>query len=134
MNTCNAIGNITQALELRYTPAGTPVCEFSIAINERSKEKEHVSYVDVQTWGPLAENVSKYCDKGSKVGVTGRLHQKRWEKDGKTRSKLVVVASVVDFLSRTKSEQGSEASDAPQPMPTSNAPASNDLEDQDIPF
>lgn len=106
-NKCIFIGNLTRAIELRYTPSGTPVGSFGLAVNRRFKQgdelKEEVLFVDVVVFGKQAENAAKYLAKGSKVNVDGRLRQRRWEtEDGQKRSKHEVVAESLLYLSGTK--------------------------------
>ncbi len=103
MNSVNIIGNLTRDPEVRQTPSGTSVCEFSIAVNDGYGEKQHTSFIDVTAWQKQAENVGKYLEKGSKVGVEGSLRQDRWEaSDGGKRSKLKVNAFRVHFLGQPK--------------------------------
>ena len=108
MNTVNLIGNITAEIEMRYTPAGKAVSEFSIAINERytnsnANKLEKVHFVNVTAWGKLAELVAEYKKKGDQVAVSGRLNQDRWTaEDGSNRQRLFVVADTVDFLQSKK--------------------------------
>lgn len=104
MNSVNIIGNITADPEVRYTPGGKAVGEFSIALNERYKngngekvEKTH--FVNITIWGKLAEVVAEHKKKGDRVAVAGRLNQDRWENDnGEKRQRLLVVADAVDFI------------------------------------
>ena len=108
MNNLNSVlveGNLVRDPQLKATPKGTAVCSFSIAVNrffksETGMEKE-VSYFDVQAWGKLAENVGK-IQKGRGVRVVGRLKQERWQQDGKTRSRVVIVAETVEFKPEPK--------------------------------
>ena len=106
-NKCIFIGNLTRNIELRYTPSGTPVGSFGLAVNRRFKQgdelKEEVLFVDVVTFGKQAENAAKYLLKGSKVNVEGRLQQRRWETEaGEKRSKHEVVAENILYLDGTK--------------------------------
>ncbi len=101
------IGNLTRNIELRYTPNGTPVGSFGLAVNRRFKQgdepKEEVCYVDVVAFGRQAENAAKYLSKGSKVTVEGRLQQRRWETETEDkRSKYEVVAENILYLDGTK--------------------------------
>jgi single-strand DNA-binding protein len=106
MNNLNSVlieGNLTQDPELNVIPSGRSVCHFSIASNRyyRNSDKElvsEVSYVNVDTWGALAENCGKYLEKGRGVRVVGRLKQDRWQgEDEKIRERYVVVAEHVEF-------------------------------------
>ena len=96
------MGNLTRDPELTDTASGTAMCRFGLAVNRKYKQgdewKEDVCFVDITTWGSLADNCSKYISKGSPVFVEGRLNFGSWEKDGEKRNKLDVVASLVLFL------------------------------------
>lgn len=91
--------NITKDIELKYLPSGKAVAKFSIAKNRGYGDKKEVSYFDVVCFDKQAENVNKFCGKGSKVLIDGRLQQRRWEaKDGTKRSSVEIVAFSVEFL------------------------------------
>jgi len=99
------IGNLTKDPEIRYTPSGTPVASFRLAVNRRYKQgeefKEEVCYIDIVVFGKQAESCGQYLNKGSGVIVEGRLQERRWEgEDGQKRSKHEVVAQTVRFLPR----------------------------------
>ncbi len=103
------IGNLTKDPELRYTPQGTPVANFRIAVNEKiSKEKKETLFIDVVTFGKSAEACSEYLVKGKAALVEGRLTERKWESDGVMRSKFEVIAGTVRFLSG-KSSNGETA-------------------------
>ena len=107
------IGNLTRNIELRYTPNGTPVGLFGLAVNRRFKQgdelKDEVCFIDVVVFGKQAENAAQYLAKGSKVNVEGRLQQRRWEtEDGQKRSKHEVVAENILYLDGTKGNGGQE--------------------------
>ncbi len=96
------IGNLTKDPELRYTPQGTPVASFRIAVSSRYKQsnelREETLFIDVVTFGKQAETSSKYLNKGRSVLVEGRLQERRWESNGQQRSKFEVIAQSVRFL------------------------------------
>jgi len=102
------IGNLTKDPELRYTPQGTPVTSFRLAVNYRYKQsasggddmKQETLFIDNVIFGKQAESCSKYLNKGSSVLVEGRLQERRWESDGQQKSKFEVIAQSVKFLSR----------------------------------
>src|SRR6202167_26106 len=91
-------GNLTRDPELRYTPKGTAVAQFTLAINrtwksETGESKEEVSFIDVEAWGRQGEVIAQYMRKGRPLLVEGRLKQDSWE-DKTThqkKSKLKVV-------------------------------------------
>ncbi len=111
LNSVNIMGNLTRDPELKSTPSGKTVCSLSIAnnrvYNKGSERVTEVSYFDVEVWGIVAENCSKYLKKGSGIIVEGRLKQDRWEKDGKTQSKVRIAANSVHFMPK-KSEGGTD--------------------------
>ncbi|MCA9472298.1 MAG: single-stranded DNA-binding protein [Nitrospirales bacterium] len=105
------IGNLTRNPELRYTPSGTPVVNFPLAVNRRYRQadepKEEVCYIDVVVFGRQAEHCGQYLSKGDGAIVDGRLQQRRWEtEDGQKRSKHEIVAQNVTFLPKRSPQQG----------------------------
>ena len=121
MNSVNLIGNLTRDVQVRYVGENnTAIATLGIAVNVNRGKKEETLFVDVDVWGAQAENCSKYLSKGRKVGVTGRLKQDHWEdkETGQKRSKILVVADSVQFLSGggTKDESvGSTETEQEQP-------------------
>jgi single-strand DNA-binding protein len=108
------IGNLTKDPELRYTPQGTPVASFRLAVNSKYKQsdeiKQETMFIDNIVFGKQAESCSKYLSKGSPVLVEGRLQERRWETNGQQKSKFEVIAQTVRFLSRRGSAQDSTSS------------------------
>jgi len=108
-------GNLTKDPEVRTSDSGTAVMSFSVAINESRKnhttgEWETVpSFIDCTVFGNRADGLSKVLAKGSKVVVSGRLHQSSWEKDGVKRSKIGVIVDNVDFFSSRASDGAADA-------------------------
>jgi len=138
------VGNFTRDPELKYTPKGTAVVQFSIAVNrtwhtETGEVKEEVTFIDVNAFGRTAENINQYMHKGSSIMVEGRLKLDSWEgKDGTKRSKLSVIAETVQFLGGGKRQEQQapapsskvDPADLPprQPAPSSQpAPAEDDV-------
>lgn len=114
------IGNLTKDPELRYTPQGTPVASFRIAVTSKFKQsegmKEETLFIDTVVFGKQAEPCSQYLGKGSKVLVEGRLQERSWESDGQKRSKVEVIAQAVRFLSRrSESQQSAQTGDFSPP-------------------
>ncbi|MDA8106164.1 MAG: single-stranded DNA-binding protein [Nitrospiraceae bacterium] len=117
------IGNLTKDPELRYTPQGTPVATFRLAINYSYKQgdewKKETTFIDIVVFGKQAENCGQYLNKGSQALVEGRLQERRWEADGQQKSKFEVVANTVKFLSSKKSGgQGGGGEDFAPPEET----------------
>lgn len=102
LNYVALIGRLTRDAELRYTRSGTAVCTFSLAVNKRRKSgsewTEDVSFFDITLWGKSGEAINRYLEKGKQIAVSGELRQSRWESDGQTRSKVGVVASMIQLL------------------------------------
>jgi single-strand DNA-binding protein len=99
------VGNLGRDPELRYTPQGSAVCNFSIATNEKRKDKagelqDVTTWFRVTLWNKQAENASKYLTKGSPVYIEGRLRIEEWQdRDGNNRFTLEVQGSDMQFIS-----------------------------------
>lgn len=105
------MGNVTRDIELRYTPAGTPVTEVGLAVNDRRKGQngewiDETTFVDVTFWGRTAEVAAEYLSKGSPVFVEGRLKLDTWEKDGQKNYKLRVVCDRMQLLGGRENRSG----------------------------
>lgn len=97
------MGNLTRDVQLRYTPAGTPVTEIGLAVNDRRKGQngewiDETTFVDVTFWGRTAEVAAEYLSKGSPVFIEGRLKLDTWEKEGQKQYKLRVVCDRMQML------------------------------------
>jgi len=97
LNNVVLIGRLTADPELRYTPNGNAVSNFSLAVN-RYKDNE-ADFFDIACWQKTAEAVAENLEKGRLVAVSGELRQERWvADDGQNRSKVKVNAQQVKFL------------------------------------
>jgi single-strand DNA-binding protein len=98
------MGNLTRDVQLKSTSGGQSVAEIGLAINRKYKTKdgqdrEEVTYVDCECWGPRADVIAKYFSKGKPIFVEGRLKLDSWEdKDGQKRSKMRVVIDDFQFV------------------------------------
>ena len=121
LNSVNIMGNLTRDPELKYTASGKSLCNMSIANNRvytsNGQKVTEVSYFDVEVWGAAAENCAKYLHKGSGIIVEGRLKQDRWEKDGKTQSRVRISASSIHFLPKRGDQGGGQGSGSQQQAP-----------------
>lgn len=119
LNSVNIMGNLTRDPEMKYTSSGRPVCNISIANNriysKNGEKVSEVSYFDVEVWGVIAENCAKYLSKGSGIIVEGRLKQDRWEKDGKTQSRVRITANNVHFMPRRQTDGSAQAQQSSAP-------------------
>jgi len=128
------LGNLTRDPEVRYTPNGTAVASFALAVNRKYKQgeetKEEVSYIDIVVFGKQAENCGQYLNKGDAALIEGRLQQRRWDdkETGQKRSKVEVAAQAVTFMPKRQSSGGGQAHSHAEPMPE--AP----VDEGEIPF
>lgn len=142
------VGNLGRDPELRYTPQGQAVCNFSMATSEKKRDKagdlqEITTWFRVTTWGKQAETASKYLTKGKPVYIEGRLRIEEWtDRDGKIRYTLEVNASDLHFIgggggdsmaSETNTDSGGDFS-APNDFQRDAGPAAVSPSDEDIPF
>ena len=139
------VGNLGRDPELRYTPQGDAVCNFSVAVNDKRRDKtgelqDSTTWFRVTLWRRQAENASKYLTKGSPIYIEGRLKVEEWtDRDGKNRYTLEVQATDMQFLGGGRGDESSggatsdvEYSDNAEfnSAPAGTTPPSDD----DIPF
>ena len=127
LNRVMLIGRLTRDPELKYTPTGTAVANFSIANGRKFKDKEETSFFSVIAWGKLGELVCQYQKKGSQIAIEGRLQQRSWENDKcEKRSVVEIVAENVQFI-------GSRGSSSQVDL-SAGGPVDNPFNDDDVPF
>lgn len=91
-NTVTLVGNITDDPELRFTPSGQPVANFTVAVNRRTRNQDGTwddkldGFFRCSCWRDLAENVAESLHKGTRVVVVGRLQQRSWDTEEGKRS------------------------------------------------
>lgn len=152
LNQCQFIGNVGKQPEVRYSPSGDAICNFSLAVNENWKDKttgekkESTEWVRIVTYRKLAEICGEYLKAGSPVWVQGKLKTRKWQdKDtGQDRYSTEIIADQMQMLAGGPREQSTSTPQAPrqQQRPTAPAqhqqaqqPTSNfDDMDDDIPF
>lgn len=103
-------GRLTASPQLRTTPTGTSVCNFTLANNMIRKKAtgekvRETAYADVTVWGRTAENAAQYLDRGYFCTVEGRLKTNTWEKNGQKQSKLVIEAQQVYYGDNSQKQQ-----------------------------
>jgi len=135
------VGNLGRDPELRYTPQGTPVCSFSLATNERRKDRNTGENNDITTWfrvtlwGRQAETASQYLTRGRPVYIEGRLRVEEWtDRDGKPRHTLEVHATDMQFIGGGRSEDAGAAPARAAAAAGDAMPPATDLSDDDVPF
>src|SRR5437870_4996318 len=104
MNIVIIKGNLTRDPEMRFTPKGTAVGEFGVAVNrkwrnEAGELQEEVSFFNVAAFGKTAETIAEYFSKGKPIIVTGRLKQESWDdkQTGAKRSAVKIILERFDF-------------------------------------
>ena len=103
MNKYIALGNLTRDPVFKSTKNGNKVCDFSIAIN--NKLSNSVFYIDVESWGNIAENCNRFLVKGRKVLIEGKLMSSNWKsKSGEQRSRTYCRADFINFLDKSDNE------------------------------
>lgn len=138
------VGNLGRDPELRYTPQGTPVCSFTLATNEKRKDKsgemqDQTTWFKITLWGRQAETASQYLAKGRPVYIEGRLRVEEWtDRDGKPRHTLEVNATDMQFIGGGGGGGGGVA--RPEEPAAERAPAHEaatgqaDFAEDDVPF
>lgn len=107
------VGNLGKDPEVKYTPNGVPVAKFSIATNEKFKDKsgewqERTEWHNIVAWQRLAEIVGEYVKKGSKVYLEGKLQTSSWEdkQSGEKKYRTEIVAQELVLLSGRGDNEG----------------------------
>lgn len=129
MNTLSLIGRITAALELKATPSGKSVCNFSVAVERKFKDAEGkpiTDYIDCVAWGSQAEFLCKWFDKGVRVGLSGELQTRTYtDNDGKNRKVYEVLVNTVEFADGKKDANTVATTPANTTTPTANTSNAN---------
>ncbi len=140
LNKAMIIGNLGRDPEMRYTPNGQAVTQFTVAVNRNYKDasgewKEETEWFRVVCWGPLAERTAEYLRKGRKVYCEGRLQTRQWEgQDGQKRYTTELIAQTVTALDPRPREEGMpEAAGARASAgPSDSGPGGDDLGPGDL--
>ena len=105
MNKVLLIGHMTKDIELNGLTSGKTVGRFGIAVNRKYEQngQKVTDFINVVVWEKLADNIAKFCKKGSKIAVVGEIQTRTYESNGEKKYAFEVVANEVEFLS-TKSE------------------------------
>jgi len=137
MNTVNLIGRLTKAPELRRTKQGTAVTTFNLAINRdfQGADGQNADFVPCVTWNKLAENVEKYCSKGSRVGIIGALRSRNYDNQhGQKVFVVEVLCNYVQFLDTKKDANSQPASQNYNQNSFENDNSGFDITPDDLPF
>lgn len=131
MNKSILVGRLTKDPELRFTPEGKAVANFTLAVNRPFKNKNgenEADFINVVVWNKQAENTANYLSKGSLAGIDGRIQTRNYEnQEGKRVYVTEVLAESVQFLEPKK--QGNQQEEKPSnPFPDAQ------VSDDDLPF
>jgi len=109
MNKVYLIGHIAKDVELTSLNSGKTVGRFSLAVNRKYEQngQKITDFINIVVWDKLADNMFKFCKKGSKVAVNGELQTRTYEVNGEKRYAFDVHANEVEFLS-TKNDNVNE--------------------------
>src|SRR5215813_3367108 len=146
------VGNLGKDPEIKYTPQGTPVAKFSLATNERYKDKDgqwqdRTEWHNIVLWQRLAEIAGEYLKKGSKVYIEGRIKTDSWDdkQSGQKKYMTNIVGNDIVLLSgrgegefsggsRGASSGGNNNFDQREPEHVGAGVSSSPITDEDIPF
>jgi len=117
MNKVMLIGRLTQDPEVRHTTTNKMVCHFRLAVNRRySKQGDdaQTDFFPVIAWQKTSEFCNHYLNKGQRVAIIGRLHNRTWDdSEGKRHYITEIIAEEVSFADSKKSSNHTENADAP---------------------
>jgi single-strand DNA-binding protein len=126
LNKCMIIGNLGRDPEMRYTPSGQAVTQFTVAVNrnyknQQGERQEETEWFRIVAWGQQAEFAAEYLRKGAKVYIEGRLQTRQWEgQDGQKRYTTELVANTIQNLERRPRD---DAGEPPPPDQATRRPA-----------
>ncbi len=147
LNQCNFIGRIGKDVDCKYMPNGNAVVNFSIACSDDYKNKstgekvEKTNWINIVAFDRLAEIITEYCTKGSKVFISGKQTTRKWQdQSGNNRYTTEIIANDLQMLDSRggggnfNQSPNQESGTAPQQKPASSTTGGMDNFDDDIPF
>ena len=141
VNDVKILGNVTNDLELRYTPNGAAVLNFGVATNRRYQQdnewKDDTTFHNVVVWAKQAETMARFARKGTRLYISGRLQTRSWDgEDGKKNYKTEIVAREISLLARYDKEGKGEAAVTGEPSKASSKGESSEevINPEDLPF
>jgi single-strand DNA-binding protein len=144
------VGNLGRDAELKFTPGGFPISNFSLATTDRRKDKdgqyqEKTEWHRVKVLGKQAESLQDYLTKGKQVYVEGRLETRSWDQDGEKKYMTEIIADRIQLLGgrgdggsnigarAERAARGRKRDDATDPFDDSQG-GGGEVADDDIPF
>ncbi|HNW96545.1 MAG TPA: single-stranded DNA-binding protein [Candidatus Paceibacterota bacterium] len=143
------LGNLTRDPELRTTPTGQSVAQFSVATNriwfDKNRQKQtDAEFHNIVAWGKLAEIAGRYLSRGKLVFVEGRIKTRSWQdQSGQKRSRTEIIAESFQMGPKSGFGGQGEGTDMPHPTETSDAPlpsevpiidSEEEINPEDLPF
>lgn len=131
------MGNLTRDVEIRTTPSGQSVANFSLAISRSWKDQsgqtqEQTSFINCVAWGKAGEIIAQYTSKGSPLLVSGRLDQRSYDdKDGNKRQAVEVYVEDFNFVGGSRGDS-TDASNTSSSKKKSDDVAIEDIDDKPI--
>lgn len=119
MNNCNFTGRLTKDPELKATQSGKKYLRFCLAV-DGIKDKDGnktAEFVDCIAWNKSGEIIAQYARKGSKLGISGRLHTTTYDKDGEKRKSFEIVVNEFELLDSKPKDQAEQPQEQPQEIP-----------------
>ncbi|MEH7609581.1 single-stranded DNA-binding protein [Priestia megaterium] len=138
LNRVILIGRLTKDPELRYTPAGVAVTQFTLAVDRpfasQGGERE-ADFIPIVTWRQLAETCANYLKKGRLTAVEGRIQVRNYENtEGKRVYVTEIIADNVRFLESNRDGGSSATTSQGTQDPFSNDGTPIDIDNDDLPF
>ena len=134
-------GRLTADVEVKQTPAGVPVAQFSIAVNRKySKEGQQTDFFNCTAWRNTAEFIGKYFGKGSSICVVGSIQNRSWtDQNGQKRYATDIIVDEAQFVETKNNDQSAEPASTSNYIPSAyTTPSVPDFAanagDDDLPF
>jgi single-strand DNA-binding protein len=127
------VGRLTRDPEIKYTPQGTQLAKFSLAV-DRARQKGETDFINITAWGKLAEICGQYLSKGKLVLIEGEIRTRSYEtQDGQKRSSFEINANSMQMLG-SKSDGGSASAPTPADAPYYTPVDVDSFDAEDMPF
>lgn len=132
------MGNLTRDVEMRSTPNGQSVANFSLAVtrswrDQSGQQQDQTSFINCVAWGKAGEIIAQYVSKGQSLLVSGRLDQRSYEdKDGNKRQAVEVVVEDFNFVGGRGEGDSSSAPSQSSPSNKSKDVVIEDIDDKPI--
>lgn len=117
INRVTLIGRLTKKAELKSTPNGKSVCNFTLAVQ---RDKDNTDFIPCVMWGKTAEVLAQYTDRGSLVGVDGRIQVRSYDSNGEKKYATEVICEGLTLCDSKPKEEGNKPVEVVNPFPSIN--------------